>query len=570
MTTIIPSNDKRNILITSALPYVNNVPHLGNIIGSVLSADVYARFCRKRGYNVLYICGTDDYGTTSEFKALEENITPHELCNKYHKLHKKIYNWFNINFDHFGKTSCKDPINDNWEHTKITHNIFNDLLKNGYIKEKTIEQIFCEGCQKFLADRFIKGICPYCLYDGACDQCDQCGRLIKHGHIDNDKTLATSLINPRCKFNEKHKIIKKKSNHLFLDLMKLENKLNLINKDHWCKNTKTITSEWFKRGLHERCITRDLKWGTPVPYNFSDGKKKVFYVWFDAPIGYISITDNYLKDKKESWEQWWKGNNIELAQFFSKDNVPFHTILFPATLIGTNNKFIIPKRISCVHYLTHNGKKYSKSNKIGIFGDDAMNSGIPSDIWRYYLLSIRPETSDSSFNWTDFVNNVNGNLVNNCGNMIYRILLFTHTQFETLPKPHIITEYDEEFIDKINEQLQNYYNSMEKCELRTGLNIILQMSKLANKYITESSPWNMIYKDKLKCGSVMNVLINFIKLLASLMSPFLPETSDKIKKCLRCDLNFQNKFTLELKQGIKIKKPEKLFTKLEKIKNFKQ
>ncbi len=412
---VLPIKGRRNILITSALPYVNNVPHLGNIIGCVLSADVYARFARLRGYNTLYVCGTDEYGTATETKAIQDGVTPQELCDRYHKVHRSIYEWFNIGFDHFGRTTTP-------EQTAIAQDIFAACDKNKLVSTDTVEQLYCETCKRFLADRFIEGVCPRldCKYEDARgDQCDKCGHLLD----------ATELINPKCKICRKSPV-KRSSKHLFLDLPSLSKKLSAFVGHSsvtgaWSANSVQITKSWLRDGLKPRCITRDLKWGTKVPKpGFDD---KVFYVWFDAPIGYLSITATYTK----RWEEWWKtpANDVQLYQFMGKDNIPFHTVIFPSTLLGTRQPYTLLHHISTCEYLNYESGKFSKSRGTGVFGDDAVKSGIPSEVWRYYLLASRPETSDSVFQWDNFLTSNNSELLANLGNYVQRSLSFLKTSY---------------------------------------------------------------------------------------------------------------------------------------------
>ena len=353
--TILPITGKRNILITSALPYVNNVPHLGNIIGCVLSADVYARFCRKRDYQTLYVCGTDEYGTSTEMKALKENLTPREVCDKYHAIHKKIYEWFDISFDVFGRTSTD-------VHTEITQDIFHKCNINGMIKEKKVDQLYCEVCEKYLSGRFVYGTCPKCSSTGKGNQCDSCGSIYE----------ITELKEPKCALDDSTPVVRV-SDHLFFDGSSLEGDLkDWMEKKTgmWTSNAVSISKSRLKDGIKEQGITRDLNWGTPVP---KDGyRDKVFYVWFDAPIGYLSITAGYT----DQWEKWWKNPDVELTQFMAKDNVAFHTNFFVTTLMATKENYTLLKNISSTEYLNFEGKKFSKSNSIGIFGDDAMNSEI--------------------------------------------------------------------------------------------------------------------------------------------------------------------------------------------------
>jgi len=408
-TKKLPIAGRRNILITSALPYVNNVPHLGNIIGCVLSADVFARYCRIRGYNIIYICGTDEYGTATETKAMEENCSPKEICDKYHAIHRDVYKWFDISFDHFGRTSSP-------QQTEICQAIFNKLWENEWLSENTMQQLYCESCQKFLADRLVDGTCPTpgCNYESARgDQCEKCGKLLN----------PTELIDPKCKVCRNTPDIRG-TNHLFLELPLLREQLEKYISEmsvarNWSQNAIQATNAWLKEGLRPRCITRDLKWGVPVPHE--KYKEKVFYVWFDAPIGYISITACYTPE----WEKWWKNpENVELYQFMGKDNVPFHTVMFPSTLLGTGENWTLMKTISVTEYLNYENGKFSKTKGVGVFGNDAKDTKIPPEVWRYYLLTNRPEVSDTLFTWGDLQAKLNSELLSNLGNFINRVLSF--------------------------------------------------------------------------------------------------------------------------------------------------
>lgn len=332
----MPIPGQRNILITSALPYVNNVPHLGNIIGSVLSADVFSRYCKVRNINSLYICGTDEYGTAIETKAIEDGVSPQEICDKYYQIHSDIYKWFDIGFDHFGRSATP-------KQTEITQDIFLSLHRNGYIEQKTELQLFCPKHERFLADRFVEGICPRCAYpDARGDQCDKCGNLLD----------PMELIEPRCKIDGATPV-PRNTTHFYVRLDELQPTVqNFVAEQspRWSSNATSITQSWLKQGLHPRSITRDLKWGVPVP--LEGYQDKVFYVWFDAPIGYISITANYTDAAVEGgqeWKKWWfhdDKTDVKLYQFMGKDNVPFHTVLFPASLLGTGQNWTMLHNIS--------------------------------------------------------------------------------------------------------------------------------------------------------------------------------------------------------------------------------
>ena len=565
MSKILPLQNKRNILITSALPYVNNVPHLGNIIGCVLSADVYARYCRNMNYNVLYICGADEYGTATEMKARQENKTPREICDKYFEIHKQVYKWFNISFDYFGRTSAENPKKSkNWPQTKIAQQIFIDVLKNDNLEEINGKQLYSSDLDTFLADRYVRGICPFCNYDEADgDQCDNCGKLLS----------PVNLIQPYYKLNKNYKLEVKPTNHLYISLDKLQPELNKwfqSVKSNWTNNSISITNNWLNVGLKPRCITRDLKWGTPVPdsdkYN-DKYKDKVFYVWFDAPIGYLSITANYTDD----WELWWKNpDNVELVQFMAKDNVPFHSIVFPATLLGTGEKYTMVSKICSTEYLNYENKKFSKSKNTGVFGDSVQETGIPADIWRFYLLAIRPEAHDSYFLWDDFSDKINNILINNLGNFINRVLNLTFKKFKKIPmisENQDISEYKPLF-DIIKNISEQYFENMENVKLRPSLLLILDISREGNKFINQTEPWKI--KDTQKLEVIYNILCHLISYISFLLNPFLPDTSEKLDKILNYKYR-EKEFSLNKLNSFELKKPKVLFNKItpEKLNDMK-
>ncbi|XP_017249974.1 probable methionine--tRNA ligase isoform X3 [Daucus carota subsp. sativus] len=510
----VPIPGKRNMLITSALPYVNNVPHLGNIIGCVLSADVFARFCRLRGYNVLYICGTDEYGTATETKAMEEGLTPKEICEKYHAIHKDIYNWFDISFDEFGRTSTP-------QQTGICQAIFTKLFKNRWISENTMQQPFCDTCQRFLADRFVEGTCPKpdCSYDSARgDQCEKCGKLLN----------PAELKNPRCKVCRATPRIRD-TDHLFLELPLLKDILvKYINKmsveGSWSENALKATQAWLKEGLKPRCITRDLKWGVPVPHEKYEDK--VFYVWYDAPIGYISITSCHTSE----WEKWWKNpENVELYQFMGKDNVPFHTVMFPSTLLGTGENWTLMKSISVTEYLNYESGKFSKSKGVGVFGNDAKDTKIPSEVWRYYLLTNRPEASDTLFTWKDLQAKLNSELLNNLGNFVNRVLSFIakpkgRGYGSIVPdapgaETHCPTKA---LAERVGKYVEQYMDDMEKIKLKQGLKTGMSISSEGNAYLQNTEFWKLYKEDESSCAIVIRTSVGLVYLIACLLEPFMP------------------------------------------------
>ena len=546
---MINFNTKKSnkILITSALPYVNNVPHLGNIIGCVLSADVFARFARSKygKENVLYICGTDEHGTTSETKALELNMPVKEVCEKYHEIHKNIYEWFSCSFDKFGRTSSKN-------NHEIAKEIFLKLDKNGLIFEDDLEQLYCESCNRYLADRFIEGTCPKCSYDSARgDQCDNCSTLLN----------AIDLINPKCKICGATPTIKKER-HLFIDLPKiapdLQKWMDAV-KSKWSQNAKTMTISWLRDGLKPRCITRDLKWGINVPKK--NYEHKVFYSWFDAPIGYIGITKDLLSE--EEFNSWWHNPaNINLYQFMGKDNIPFHTILFPSFLIGANDNYTLLHQISSAEYLNYENTKFSKSRGTGVFGDDAINTGIPSDVWRYYLLSNRPESSDSIFTWKGFQEKTNNELLANLGNFVNRTLTFLYKNFDG-----VVPEFSEnsdliEFKKKIQDKLEIISSFFEKIEIRKTINEIMLLSKLGNEFFQHREPWKH-KEDKNHLNNTLYSCIELVRKLAILIEPYIPNTSKEIFNQLNLEPQGFNDLDKVIQLNHKINQPKVLFKKLE-------
>ncbi|XP_031620753.1 methionine--tRNA ligase, cytoplasmic [Contarinia nasturtii] len=556
---ILPTQNLRNVLVTTALPYVNNIPHLGNIIGCVLSADIFARYSRLAGYNTLYIGGTDEYGTATETKAIAENLSPQQICDKYFDIHNSIYRWFGIGFDYFGRTSAA-------EHKGIVQHFFKELHNEGFLKQEKVDQLLCQKCDRYLADRFVEGTCPHtgCGYEDARgDQCDSCGKLIN----------AIELIRPRCKMCNAAPIIRA-SKQFFLDLPKIEGKLTKYIdsvSSLWTYNARVITKSWLKEGLKPRCITRDLKWGVPVPMEgFED---KVFYVWFDAVLGYISMTSRYTKD----WKQWWQPENpdikIDLYQFMAKDNVPFHSVVFPSILLSMKNNFTKVTHIMATEYLNYEDGKFSKSRGIGVFGNDAQDTGIPADVWRYYLAAARPEAQDSSFSWNDLVARNNSELLNNLGNFINRALVFCEKNFNSIISTVVLSDIECNLLVVINREIKGYIACMEKAKLRDGIRHTMSISRHGNQYLQLQQPWVLLKgseEEKKRAATIISFCCNIACILASLLSPFMPETSRKIYNQLNIEyvpLNVDKPaLQLFLKSGHRIGKPFPLFDKIEQIK----
>ncbi|CZT45217.1 probable MES1 Methionyl-tRNA synthetase [Rhynchosporium secalis] len=549
---ILPEEGKNNILITSALPYVNNIPHLGNVIGSVLSADVYSRFSKLRDRPTLFICGTDEYGTATEARARETGQTPKELCDEFHVKHKAIYDWFEIGFDYFGRTTTE-------QQTAIAQDIFLKLHKNGYLEERTTLQPYCEHHHSFLADRFVEGTCPKCQYDDARgDQCDKCGSLLD----------ALELIKPRCKVDGTTPV-PKDTTHIFMRLDKVQEDVDKFVarssvEGGWSSNGIAITKSWLDKGLEGRSITRDLKWGTPVPLpGYED---KVLYVWFDACIGYPSITANYTKD----WELWWRNpEQVKLYQFMGKDNVPFHTVIFPASQLGTKDKWTMLHNISVTEYLNYEQGKFSKSRGIGVFGDGAKETGVPPSVWRYYLLSNRPETGDSQFEWKAFIAGNNSELLANLGNFVNRLVKFVNAKLGGVI-PEFDASYTDEsydftgFINDVNVLLAEYVTEMEAVHLRSGLKKLMEISAKGNLILAGRLDTANLANSTERTNAIIGLALNLAYLLASLSSPFMPATAVSITEQLKAPLlSIPDKWSPgALPGGHKIGKAAYLFTRI--------
>jgi methionyl-tRNA synthetase len=534
-------------LITSALPYVNNSPHLGNLIGCVLSADVYARFCRLRGYETLYVCGTDEYGTATEKKARENGVSPKEICDRYFLIHKEIYDFFQISFDIFGRTS--DPV-----HTEVVQTIFRDMDPS-LLCEKTSEQLYCGMCATFLADRFIVGTCPACKSSSARgDQCDQCGKLLS----------GLEVVNPSCATCSSPPEIRE-TQHLYIRLESLQESLvewqtKSIATGGWTENAGSFTASWMQGELHDRPITRDLQWGVPVPYKGFE--KKVFYVWFDAPIGYISITKKALPN---GWEKWWKNpEHTELYQFMAKDNILFHSVLFPATQLATKDNWTKLHHLNSTEYLNYEDKKFSKSSNRGVFGEDVMELGISVDLWRYYLLSIRPEKQDASFYWDDFRQRINGEFIDTVANLVNRVLSFLDKHFEGRVLDISSSDLVKGFLSEVREREEKITALLEKVALKEALQNIVALGARANQFFQEHEPWKKIKEDRVAAYEVVSTLVYTIRDLAILLAPYMPGATKKILAFFEQEeVKWEDLGRFAGLENIRVQKPEILYPKIE-------
>ena len=543
------------ILITSALPYINGVPHLGHMVGCLLPSDVYARFMRMMGHEVLYIAGTDEHGTTSEVGALKEGLSVEDYCNKYHAEHKATYDAFELSFDCFGRTSSP-------QNKEITYHIFSKLDENGFIDEKTIKQVYSVDDKQFLADRYITGTCPYCGYDKARgDQCENCTKVLE----------PTELINPKSTISGSTNLEVRETKHLFLNLPKIEKRLAEWVKSkepYWPDVAYSIAQKWLKEGLQERCITRDLKWGFPV--NKAGYEDKVFYVWFDAPIGYIGITKQWADEKPQErdWKKWWlNADDVKYVEFMGKDNVPFHAIFFPAMLLGTGEKWTFVDYLKGMSYLTFEGGKFSKSEHRGVFADKAVEE-FPADYWRYWLMANAPESSDSSFTFDGFVSTINKDLNGVLGNFVSRVLKMTASKFSPeVPAGGAFTSQENELISALQEKVNNYFSYLENMEFRKALNELRAIWVDGNNYISVAEPWSVIKENPERAAAILRVCINLIRIYAILSYPIMPKVAENMLTKLGLSVqdmpslkNFDVKEQIQfLKPGAKFEVGDALF-----------
>lgn len=538
-------------LVTAALPYINNVPHLGHIVGSHLPADIFARYCRLKGYETLFVGGTDENGSTSEIAAEEIGVNIDEFCTKLYREHKKVYDWFNISYDNFSRTT--KPI-----HHKTTQEFFKKIYENGFIAKGKMKVFYSPEEGRFLPDRYVKGTCHKCGYEDAnADQCEKCTSVLD----------PAQLINPKSAITGKSVEIKE-AEHLFLRLDKLSEKLEkwLKKKKNWRPQVTSLALGWIKEGLRERCITRDLKHGVKVPLKgFED---KVFYVWFDAPIGYISSTKE--ADPK-NWEKFWEDKNTKIYHFLGKDNIPFHTIFWPAMLIA-HKEFNLPYYVEGLQYLNYEGGKFSKSKKRGVFCEKLPETDIDPDIIRAYLTFIIPESGDTEFKWKDFQRRINSDTIGNYGNFINRTLSFIYNKLNkkiSKPSEDELTEADRRLIETIRKKTSKIEGYLEKVRLRSAFLEIISLASYGNKYFNDNEPWNTVKKDIRQTSHTLYLCANLCKALAILTQPYLPNTSQRIWE----QLNLEGKIgksgiwnsaaQINLPNGHVINKPYILFNRLE-------
>ncbi len=510
---------KEKILVTSALPYANGAIHFGHIAGAYLPADIYVRYHKLKGNDVVYICGTDEHGTAITFSAMKAKRTPQEHVDHYYKVIKDIFDKFNIKFDNFSRTTKP-------KHYDLSQQFFLEILENKYIEKRTNKQLYCENDKMYLPDRYVGGTCPHCHYENARgDECPNCGAWIDQ----------TTLINPKCKLCGSTPVIQETS-HWHIELGKMTPMLEKYVKEKesiWKDNVKGFVKGMLKEGLKERAITRDLEWGVPVP--LEEGKGKVLYVWFDAPIGYISSTAEWAEEqgKPDLWKDYWQNPDCKIVHFIGKDNIVFHCLIWPAMLMAQKQPFEIPYNVPANEFLNLEGRQFSKSEGWYIELDEFFNT-YTTDSIRYYLASIMPEKKDSDFSWKEFQLKHNSELADTLGNLVNRSLTFIRNKLgNKIPSLHNPNEYDEQILDKIKVTPKIVGTAFSNYEFRKATFEIMELARLGNKYYDEKKPWASLKEDNLSdCNNTLYITTQLIKTLAVISYPIIPETSAKIWKML--------------------------------------
>ncbi|MEU1297261.1 methionine--tRNA ligase [Streptomyces sp. NPDC005840] len=512
-------------LITSALPYINGIKHLGNMVGSMLPADVYSRYLRQRGHDVLYICATDEHGTPAELAAKERGVPVAEFCAEAHDAQKAVYDGFELAFDYFGRSSSPQNVD-------ITQHFARRLFENGFIEERAIRQVYSPTDGRFLPDRYVEGTCPHCGYDKARgDQCENCTRVLD----------PTDLIDPRSAISGSTDLEVRETKHLFLLQSKLQVEVEEWVARHeadWPQLASSIARKWLTEGLHDRAITRDLDWGVPVPADTWPelaAEGKVFYVWFDAPIEYIAATKEWSDQDPENrdWKSWWFGEaagDVRYTEFMAKDNVPFHTVMFPATELGVREPWKMVDYVKAFNWLTYYGGKFSTSQKRGVFTDQALDV-LPADYWRYFLIANAPESDDSSFTWEHFTATVNKDLADTLGNFVNRVLSFSKKRFgEEVPAGGEPGEAETRLGEEIARLLAEYEEQMAALQFRKAASALRALWSAGNSYLEEKAPWLEIKTDKDAAALTLRTAMNLIHLYAVVSEPLIPAASKAMRE----------------------------------------
>ncbi|OIQ29885.1 MAG: methionine--tRNA ligase [Alphaproteobacteria bacterium MedPE-SWcel] len=519
------------ILITSALPYINGIKHLGNLVGSQLPADLYARYNRGRGNEVLFLCATDEHGTPAELAAAKAGKPVAEYCAEMHAVQTDIAARFGLSFDHYGRSSSP-------QNHALTQHFAGKLAEAGLISEVSEKQVYSNADGRFLPDRYIEGTCPNCGYDKARgDQCEECTKQLD----------PTDLINPRSAISGSTDLEVRETKHLFLRQSAMRDQLDawIDSKQDWPVLTTSIAKKWLHDGdgLQDRGITRDLDWGVPVKRGDADWpgmEGKVFYVWFDAPIEYIAAAGEWAEKNgldDAAWERWWRtdkgADDVKYVQFMGKDNVPFHTLSFPATILGSGEPWKMVDHLKSFNYLNYDGGQFSTSQGRGVFMDQALEI-LPADYWRWWLLSHAPESSDSEFTWENFQQAANKDLADVLGNFISRITKFCRSKFgEDVPAGGTWTEQEQALIEELTTRIGAYERHMEAMDVRKSAQELRAIWVAGNEYLQSAAPWSTFKTDPEQAAAQVRLGLNLIRLYAVLSAPFIPDAADRMFAALK-------------------------------------
>ncbi|MBT4566364.1 MAG: methionine--tRNA ligase [Marinovum sp.] len=518
-------------LITSAIPYINGVKHLGNLVGSQLPADLFARYQRARGHEVLYLCATDEHGTPAELAAAEAGQPVAEYCAEMHGLQAKISEGFRLSFDHFGRSSGP-------QNHALTQHFAGRLAAAGLIREVSETQMYSPTDGRYLPDRYIEGTCPNCGFEEARgDQCDNCTKQLD----------PTDLINPRSTVSGATDLQERETKHLYLGQSQMRADLQawIDSKTDWPVLTTSIAKKWLNDGdgLQDRGITRDLDWGIAVKNGDQDWpgmEGKVFYVWFDAPIEYIACAQEWVDAGKGSdWERWWRtdkgAEDVTYTQFMGKDNVPFHTLSFPATILGSGEPWKLVDYIKSFNYLNYDGGQFSTSRGRGVFMDQALEI-FPADYWRWWLLSNAPETSDAEFTWELFQANTNKDLADVLGNFVSRVTKFCRSKFgEALPEGGVWGDQEQALMDELGTRIRTYEQHMEAMEVRKSAGELRAIWVAGNEYLQAAAPWSTFKENPDQAAAQIRMALNLIRLYAVLSAPFIPDAAETLMDAMHTD-----------------------------------
>jgi len=535
-------------LVFSAWPYVNAVPHLGNLIGSILSADIAARFLRMKGAEVVFASGSDQHGTPIEVEAIKRGVDPKKMADEMHEVVRELFDKWNISFDIYTKT-------DNPVHIEFVREFYRKVYENGYVFSDVVQVLYCPNDKIYLPDRFVEGTCPYCGYPRARgDQCDNCGRLLD----------PLQLIEPRCVFcGSKPEV--RETVHWFFDLPKLSEKIReYVEKNpNLPENARNMSLQMVKEGLRPRSLTRDNKWGIPAPFPGAEGK--TIYVWMEAVLGYISAVKEYFerRGEPEKWKEFWLDPSTKSVYFIGKDNIPFHVIIFPALLMASGEGYVLPWTVASTEYLLFEGEKFSKSRGIGIWIDEALEL-LPVDYWRFALVWMRPEVRDSSFTWKGLQEAVNSQLNDAIGNLAHRTLTLVKRRFDyVIPQPGGLRKRDESVLSEAWSKVDEAEKSMMEFRFKKALSSMLEIAYEGNAYINEMRPWEEPLADAAK---TLFTACSLVKTLAVTLAPIIPESAQKMWEMLGYSGSVEEAGWDEAKRpvtpGLRIREPVPLFRKI--------